>query len=174
MRGLFCELINNGKGSMKNRHHIIILSALSILSGSAKADDTLAMKTVQELYHSSLKVRKHTATLDRNALLEKVSTAELQKLFKADHELVKRTGELGCIDYDLMWLTDGQVESAPLSFKAEANNQVTVHIGESKGLKERSLSYQMQCDTESCKVSDLFLENDVSFKRILGECLSIS
>ncbi|WP_353172552.1 hypothetical protein [Acinetobacter rudis] len=159
---------------MRNYVLMIIFTALLISSVSTHASEALALKTVEDLYHGSLNLKNNKRDFDNNTLLEKASTVQLQKLWKADQDLIKRTNELGCIDYDLMWLNDGGSNNGKLSFKALGNDQVIVHIGESTGLKARSLIYQMQCNDQFCKVNDLILENDVSFKRVLSECLSVS
>ncbi|AOA58331.1 hypothetical protein BFG52_08170 [Acinetobacter larvae] len=142
------------------------------MSSFANADDAGPIRTIQALYSHSMEMNKHFRDYDSNNLLAKFATKDLKQLFIADDQLMERTGELGCIEIDLMWLTNGDAEGAELFLEQIDDRHVAVVIGQTEDMESRSLIYQMDCDGAACKINDLIIGGEFSFKQGLAECLS--
>ncbi|WP_158667165.1 hypothetical protein [Vitreoscilla sp. C1] len=144
--------------------------SLSSISMNSSADDALPIQTIQSLYSHSMEMSKHIEHFSNNELLVKFATPSLKKVFNADSAYVSKSKELGCLDHDVMWQTNDSAEGANLYLQQVDYKFIVVGIGATEGLEARSITYEMSCNANECKIDDLWYE-DQSFKEGMTACL---
>lgn len=150
---------------------VIIVLGLGISTASI-ADDALPIQTIQSLYSHSMEMSKHFNGFDNTQLLSKFSSPSLKRIFERDEQLVNRDNDLGCIEFDVMWLTNAGGVGAPLYMQQYDYKYIFVGIGEKDGLEPRSLTYEMSCNADACVIDDILLgEEKESFKENMNRCL---
>lgn len=145
----------------------ILAMTLALCSASVYANSALQIKTLQAMYQESIK-NSHKLHYSENDLLKKYATSDLKALFNQDEKASE--GAVGCIDYVVMWQGQDFEHKVKLNFTPISNNRIKVNIGKGSWSKARSVTYQMACTGNSCKISDV-IEQNVSLKKSLSSCL---
>ena len=77
-----------------------------------------------------------------------------------------------CIYYNVLWQGNDLDPKAKLTFIQPSADQVKVTIGATKGLENRSVTYQVKCQKDgNCKITEIF-ESGKPFTEEMSTCLS--
>lgn len=129
----------------------------------AKPDTVVMVDTIKQLYTDAL---NEAVPYD----FKKYASPELKALLEKDGEAAEKSGEVGCVDYDVvMQAQDFQAEELKksLSFQALTHKVLVnfTNFGE-----EQELIYIMSFDGERYLVGDIIQTDGSSFKNALQQC----
>ncbi len=129
----------------------------------AKPDIVVMVDTIKQLYTEALNE-------DIPYDLKKYASPELKTLLKKDIEAAEQSGEIGCVDYDVvMQAQDFQADELKTSLSFQAlTNKVLVNF--TNFGKEQELIYIMSFDGKQYLVGDIIQTDGSSFKNVLQQC----
>lgn len=95
----------------------------------------------------------------------------IKKIYARNDEYQEATGDMACIDHDVLWQAQDLNPFAKLTFTEPSAGRVKVTIGATKGLEKRSVTYQVKCQKDGdCKITEIF-EYGRPFTKVTSKCL---
>ena len=138
---------------------IITLCTMS----SVYAGQNLPIETVKQMYQESRE-------LEDTNILAKYADKHLGQTLKRMEKVFTDSGMVCGYDYDVLWHSQDPEYHRKLTFTQLPNQQVKVDLAKTELTKAETLIYQLNCQSNRCKVSDV-LENGRSLKqKILRSC----
>ena len=136
------------------------LVLVALLSHQVYAEDSLAVKTVKEMYNLGARYDKGME------VIELFADEGLTQAFN----LQQSSEDLCGNEYDVMWQSQDPEYKRKLTFSTVATNQIKVNLGAGQWHKPQSVNYKLTCKSGVCKVSDV-VDSEGSLKnRINKEC----
>ncbi|ORF28205.1 hypothetical protein [Snodgrassella alvi] len=95
----------------------------------------------------------------------------IKKLYARNNEYQEISGDIACLDHNVLWQGQDMNPFAKLTFSEPSEGRVKVTIGATRGMEQRSVTYQVKCQKDGdCKITEIF-EWGKPFTKEMSKCL---
>ena len=154
----------------------LLFAVFGLCISSCVFAESPQMQYIKRMYKESVKLE--SVPLDRRKTnydydyYLKYFDSNIRKIYARDDKYGEATEGIACIDYDVLWQGNDLNPKAKLTFIQPSADQVKVTIGATKGLENRSVTYQVKCQKDgNCKITEIF-ESGKPFTEEMSTCLS--
>ena len=96
---------------------------------------------------------------------------KIKKLYARNDEYQEISGDMACLDHDVLWQGQDMNPFAKLTFSEPSEGRVKVIIGATRDLEQRSVTYQVKCQKDGdCKITEIY-EGGKPFTKEMSKCL---
>ena len=132
-----------------------------LLAGqSTYAQDSIAMKTVKEIYDLGKRYEKGME------VIELFADESLQRAFNLASSYEYICG----YDYDVLWQSQDPEYQRNIHFTQIGSDQIRVNLAKAQWHKASSVGYKMNCQNGVCKINDIVDEYGSLKARIQQQC----
>lgn len=135
---------------------VLAISALGLLSMPAVANDALKIKTIKELYDSSVfyNVEDEIYDADPKVIYNYADDALAQALILQDAVLEKEGMVCGEFLGAVMWDTNDADFETKINYSVNRDGRVKVEFGYGG-----TAQYALSCGKTSCKITDIYIND---------------
>ena len=154
-----------------------IFAVFGLCISSCVFAESPQMQYIKRMYKESVKLE--SVPLDRRKTnydydyYLKYFDSNIRKIYERDSGYKNSTETARiCIYYNVLWQGKDLDPKAKLTFIQPSADQVKVTIGATKGLENRSVTYQVKCQKDgNCKITEIF-EGEKPFTDEMSRCLN--
>lgn len=158
----------------------LLLAVFGLCIGSSVFAESPQVQYIKGMYELNASLAKGSITedndlniyndVDQSFFLDYLDS-NIKKIYARNDEYQEATGDMACIDHNVLWQGQDLNPFAKLTFTEPSADRVKVTIGATWDLEERSVTYQVKCQKDGdCKITEIF-EYGKPFTKVTSKCL---
>ncbi|SCC09508.1 MULTISPECIES: hypothetical protein [Snodgrassella] len=158
----------------------LLLAILGLCIGFNVFAESPQVQYIKGMYELNASLAKGSITedndlniyndVDQSFFLDYLDS-NIKKIYARNDEYQEATGDMACIDHNVLWQGQDLNPFAKLTFTEPSAGRVKVTIGATRDLEERSVTYQVKCQKDGdCKITEIF-EYGKPFTKVTSKCL---
>ncbi|WP_370578033.1 hypothetical protein ABX014_19520 [Snodgrassella alvi] len=158
----------------------LLFAVFGLCIGSSVFAESPQVQYIKGMYELNASLAKGSITedndlniyndVDQSFFLDYLDS-NIKKIYARNDEYQEATGDMACIDHNVLWQGQDLNPFAKLTFTEPSADRVKVTIGATWDLEERSVTYQVKCQKDGdCKITEIF-EYGKPFTKVTSKCL---
>ena len=158
----------------------LLFAVFGLCIGSSVFAESPQVQYIKGMYELNASLAKGSITedndlniyndVDQSFFLDYLDS-NIKKIYARNDEYQEATGDMACIDHNVLWQGNDLNPFAKLTFTEPSADRVKVTIGATWDLEERSVTYQVKCQKDGdCKITEIF-EYGKPFTKKMSKCL---